>query len=64
MALSAFKKDAICPKCHGSSLQTRYRSQVTTTDKCNEHRWAPVTEEHLDRICGICNYVWAEAVLG
>ncbi len=60
--LNPYNLDAACPKCGGKEIITRYHEDGQGYTEYLRHGY--IKGEHLDRICRICGYVWAEACVG
>lgn len=65
MELEKFDEKSACPKCGHKKAGVKYCKGGAISgflDKCPS-QMAGSYEEHLDRTCGRCGYVWAQDVL-
>jgi ribosomal protein S27AE len=64
MELAKFDEKSICPKCGHGEIGTRYCKGTLSVSltPCRSEMKASF-EEHMDRTCERCGYVWAQAVL-
>lgn len=53
----AFNHFLVCPKCGARGRRTAHCDGLATHPACQKE------EEHLHRICNVCEYVWTERTL-
>jgi len=63
MELMEFDEETACPKCGHDRVVVKYCKGGIMIGRSCPSEMSGSYEEHLDRTCERCGYVWAQAVL-
>lgn len=64
IVLPPLNREAVCPKCGDAEILTSYCNAGRSSYRASIHRVAHLDlrfpQEHFDRTCAFCSYVWIE----